>query len=130
MGVDRLDLYQIHWPHPLIHDGTIMRGMATLQRSGLIDEVGVSNYSLPRWRTAEEALGSLVLSNQVNYSLVVRSPERDLLPFAEAHDRVVIASSPLAQGASVGQVRPGQPTHRQRKGGQPAFCPRQPRPVQ
>jgi aryl-alcohol dehydrogenase-like predicted oxidoreductase len=98
LGVDRLDLYQVHWPHPLIRDGTIMHGMAALQRAALIGEVGVSNYSLPRWRAAEEALGSRVLSNQVNYSLVVRSPERDLLPFAEAHDRVVMAYSPLAQG--------------------------------
>jgi aryl-alcohol dehydrogenase-like predicted oxidoreductase len=111
LGVDRLDLYQVHWPHPLIRDGTIMHGMAALQRAGLIGEVGVSNYSLPRWRAAEEALGSRVLSNQVNYSLIVRSPERDLLPFAQAHDRVVIAYSPLAQGFLSGRYdRDSRPT--------------------
>jgi aryl-alcohol dehydrogenase-like predicted oxidoreductase len=80
-----------------------MRGMRVLQRIGLIDEVGVSNYPLARWRTAEEALGSRVLSNQVGYSLVARSVERDLLPFAESHNRVVIASSPLAHGLLAGQ---------------------------
>ena len=111
LGVDRLDLYQVHWPHPLIRDGTIMHGMAALQRAGLIGEVGVSNYSLPRWRAAEEALGSRVLSNQVNYSLIVRSPERDLLPFAETHDRLVIAYSPLAQGLLSGRYdRDSRPT--------------------
>jgi aryl-alcohol dehydrogenase-like predicted oxidoreductase len=98
LGVGGLDLYQVHWPNPMVRDGTIMRGMAALQRAGLIGEVGVSNYSLPRWRAAERALGSQLLSNQVSYSLIVRSPERDLLPFAEAHDRVLIAYSPLAQG--------------------------------
>src|SRR6516225_4600521 len=30
LGVGHLDLYQVHWPHPLIHDGTIMRGMSAL----------------------------------------------------------------------------------------------------
>jgi aryl-alcohol dehydrogenase-like predicted oxidoreductase len=103
LGVSRLDLYQVHWPNPLVRDGTIMRGMAALQWAGLIGEVGVSNYSLPRWRAAEEKLGSRVLSNQVSYSLVARSPERDLLPFAEANDRVVIAYSPLAQGLLSGR---------------------------
>jgi len=111
LGVGHLDLYQVHWPHPLIHDGTIMRGMGALQRAGLIGEVGVSSYSLSRWRTAEEALGSRVLSNEVSYSLVARSPERDLLPFAEAHDRVVIAYSPLAQGLLSGRYdRDSRPT--------------------
>ena len=111
LGVHRLDLYQVHQANPLIRDGTIMHGMAALQRAGLIGEVGVSNYSLPRWRAAEEALGSRVLSNQVNYSLIVRSPERDLLPFAQAHDRVVIAYSPLAQGLLSGRYdRDSRPT--------------------
>jgi aryl-alcohol dehydrogenase-like predicted oxidoreductase len=110
LGVRSLDLYQAHWPNPLVRDGTIMRGMSALQREGLVDEVGVSNYSLQRWRAAEEALGSRVLSNQVCYSLVDRSPERDLLPFAELHDRVVIAYSPLAHGLLSGRYdRDNQP---------------------
>ena len=105
LGAQRLDMYQVHQPNPLIHDGTIMRGMRVLQRIGLIDEVGVSNYPLARWHAAEDALGSRVLSNQVGYSLVARSPERDLLPYAESHDRVVIASSPLAHGLLAGRYR-------------------------
>src|SRR5256885_13280476 len=93
LGAHRLDLYQVHQANPLIRDGTIMRGMDALQRVGLVDQVGVSNYSLRRWRAAEHALGSRVVSNQVSYSLVDRSSERDLLPFAESHDRMVIAYS-------------------------------------
>lgn len=115
LGVGRLDLYQVHWPNPMVHDGTIMRGMSSLQRAGLIDEVGVSNYSLSRWRAAEKALGGRVLSNQVNYSLVARAPERDLLPFAEAHDRALIAYSPLAHGLLSGKYdRHSRPTDRVR----------------
>jgi aryl-alcohol dehydrogenase-like predicted oxidoreductase len=98
LGTRRLDLYQVHQPNPVIRDGTIMRGMRALQRVGLVGEVGVSNYSLDRWRAAEQALGSRVLSNQVRYNLVDRSPEQYLLPFAESTGHIVIAYSPLAQG--------------------------------
>src|SRR5580693_10286373 len=103
LGVRRLDLYQVHQPNPVIRDGTIMRGMRALQRVGLVGEVGVSNYSLDRWRAAERALGQRVLSNQVQYSLVARSPEQDLLPFAASTDHLVIAYSPLAQGLLSGR---------------------------
>jgi aryl-alcohol dehydrogenase-like predicted oxidoreductase len=103
LGARMLDLYQVHQPNPAVRDGTIMRGMRALQRTGLVGEVGVSNYSLSRWLAAEDALGSRVLSNQVKYSLAVRKPERDLVPYARAHDRLIIAYSPLAQGLLSGR---------------------------
>jgi aryl-alcohol dehydrogenase-like predicted oxidoreductase len=123
LGVRRLDLYQVHQPNPVIRDRTIMRGMRALQRVGLVGEVGVSNYSLDRWRAAEKALGSRVLSNQVSYSLVARSPGRDLVPFAESHGRVVIAYSPLAQGLLSGRYhRANLPANRVRAAN-PLFLP-------
>ena len=123
LGVTRLDLYQVHQPNPLFRDGTIMRGMRALQRVGLVGEVGVSNYSLERWRAAEAALGSRVLSNQVRYSLVDRSPERDLIPFAESNDHIVIAYSPLGQGLLSGQYhRDSRPANRVRAAN-PLFLP-------
>jgi aryl-alcohol dehydrogenase-like predicted oxidoreductase len=123
LGVRRLDLYQVHQPNPVVRDGTIMRGMRALQRVGLVGEVGVSNYSLGRWRAAETALGSRVLSNQVRYSLVARSPERDLLPFAETAGHVLIAYSPLAQGLLSGRYhRDHRPANRVRMAN-PLFLP-------
>jgi aryl-alcohol dehydrogenase-like predicted oxidoreductase len=123
LGVRRLDLYQVHQPNPLVRDGTIMRGMLALQRVGLVGEVGVSNYSLERWRAAEAALGSRVLTNQVRYSLASRSPERDLLPFAESHGRIVMAYSPLAQGLLSGRYdRASLPGNRVRTNN-PLFLP-------
>jgi aryl-alcohol dehydrogenase-like predicted oxidoreductase len=98
LGTDRLDLYQVHWPNPLVPQRSTMAGMRTLQAGGLIGQVGVSNYSLGRWRAAEAALGGPVVSNQVRYSLLTRRPERRLLPYAAAAGRLVIAYSPLAQG--------------------------------
>jgi aryl-alcohol dehydrogenase-like predicted oxidoreductase len=123
LGARRIDLYQVHQPNPLVKDRTIMRGMRALQRVGLVGEVGVSNYPLARWRAAEEALGSRVLSNQVRYSLVAREPERDLLPFAESTGHVVIAYSPLAQGLLSGRYdRTSRPANRVRAGN-PLFLP-------
>ncbi len=123
LGARRLDLYQVHQPNPVIRDGTIMRGMRALQRVGLVREVGVSNYSLPRWRQAEDALGSRVLSNQVRYNLVARAPEQDLLPFAQEHGRIVIAYSPLEQGLLSGSYhRDHRPVNRVRAAN-PAFLP-------
>jgi aryl-alcohol dehydrogenase-like predicted oxidoreductase len=98
LGTDRLDLYQVHWPNPLVPQRSTMAGMRTLQAGGLVRQVGVSNYSLGRWRAAEAALGAPVVSNQVRYSLLTRRPERALLAHAAAAGRLVIAYSPLAQG--------------------------------
>jgi len=123
LGTRRIDLYQVHQPNPVVRDGTIMRGMRALQRVGLVSEVGVSNYSLDRWRAAEHALGSRVLSNQVRYSLVDRSPEQYLLPFAESTGHIVIAYSPLAQGLLSGKYdRDHRPANRIRASS-PLFLP-------
>lgn len=109
LGTSRLDLYQVHFPNPLGSDRAIMKRMRSLQRSGLIGEVGVSNYSLARWRAAERSLGGRILSNQVPYSLVDRAPEAELLPFALENGRVIIAFSPLAQGLLSGRYHGGNP---------------------
>jgi len=123
LGTRRIGLYQVHWPNPVVSDTTIMRGMSTLQRVGLVGEVGVSNYPLSRWQAAERALGGRVLSNQVRYSLVDRAPEKDLLPFAAGAGRVIIAYSPLAQGLLSGRYdRANRPTNRVRAGN-PLFLP-------
>jgi aryl-alcohol dehydrogenase-like predicted oxidoreductase len=123
LGTRLLDLYQVHWPNPVVSDGTIMRGMSALQRVGLVGEVGVSNYPLARWKAAEEALGTRVLSNQVRYSLADRAPEKDLLPFAAEAGRVVIAYSPLAQGLLSGRYdRSNRPANRVRASN-PLFLP-------
>ncbi|TMM17472.1 MAG: aldo/keto reductase [Actinobacteria bacterium] len=111
LNVDHLDLYQLHWPNPVVPIGPTMAGMRQLRRSGLVRNVGVSNFSLGAWRQAESALGAPVLSNQVQYSLVARAPERDLLGWARENDRLVIAYSPLGQGFLSGRYsaehRPG-----------------------
>jgi aryl-alcohol dehydrogenase-like predicted oxidoreductase len=103
LAVSEIDLYQVHWPNPVVPLAWTMRGMAKLLRDGLVRHVGVSNFSLSQWQQAEGSLGAAVLSNQVQYSLAVRSPDRDLVPWAQANDRLIIAYSPLAQGLLSGR---------------------------
>jgi aryl-alcohol dehydrogenase-like predicted oxidoreductase len=112
LATDRIDLYQVHFPNPLVPQSSTMAGMRALQAGGLIRHVGVSNYNLGRWRDAEAALGGPVVSNQVSYSLLRRAPERQLLPYAASAGRLVIAYSPLAQG-----VLSGNYSHRDPPGG-------------
>jgi aryl-alcohol dehydrogenase-like predicted oxidoreductase len=98
LGVDRIDLYQVHWPNPVIPPGPLFAALGQLQRDGLVTHIGVSNYALDEWQSAERMLGGPILSNQVEYSLAQRSPEQELLGWATSHDRIIVAYSPLAQG--------------------------------
>jgi len=111
LQLDRIPLYQVHQPNPVIPDSVIMPGMRSLLEAGDIGAAGVSNYSLARWRKADAALGRAVISNQVHFSLAHPQPLEDLVPFAERENRIVIAYSPLAQGLLGGKYnlanRPG-----------------------
>lgn len=106
LQMERIDLYQVHWPNPLLPISWTMAGMRDLLDAGRIGAVGVSNFSLGQWRRAEAALGTVVPSNQVRYNLLQRAPERDLLPFAREEGRVIVAYSPLAQGLLSGRYGP------------------------
>ncbi len=106
LRVEWIDLYQVHWPNPVVPLSATMPPLGRLQREGLIRHVGVSNFSLGQWQRAEELLAGPVLSNQVRYNLLQRRIERDVLPWAEEHGRVVIAYSPLQQGLLSGRYDP------------------------
>lgn len=103
LGVEAIDLYQVHWPNPVVPIRQTMAAMSRLLQRGVVRHVGVSNFSLAQWREAESALGAPVLSNQVKYSLIDRGPEQELLPWAQSNDRLVIAYSPLSQGLLSGR---------------------------
>jgi aryl-alcohol dehydrogenase-like predicted oxidoreductase len=114
IGIETIDLYQVHFPNPVMPTAKTMEGMRRLTDAGLVRHVGVSNYSAGQWRSAEEALGEPVLSNQVRYNLAQRKAEEAVLPHAQAADRLVIAYSPLGQGLLGGRYdadhRPTSPT--------------------
>jgi aryl-alcohol dehydrogenase-like predicted oxidoreductase len=109
LRTDHIDLYQLHWPSALFPPRSTMPRMKRLVDSGLIGHIGVSNHSLAQWQEAEQAAGVRVLSNQVQFSLVNRAPERELLPWAQKEGRVVMAYSPLAQGLLSGRYQQAPP---------------------
>jgi aryl-alcohol dehydrogenase-like predicted oxidoreductase len=111
LGLQKIPLYQVHQPNPVVPDTVTMTGMRQLLDEDRIGAAGVSNYSLDRWLAADRALGRPVVSNQVQFSLATARPLDDLVPFAEREGRLVIAYSPLAQGLLGGRYgadnRPG-----------------------
>lgn len=111
LGVEHIDLYQQHWPSAMFPPRATMPRMGKLVETGLVRHVGVSNHSLDQWQDCDRALGRPVLSNQVMFSLVERGPERELLPWAQAHDRIVIAYSPLGQGVLSGRYTEAAPSN-------------------
>ncbi|HYM67926.1 MAG TPA: aldo/keto reductase [Patescibacteria group bacterium] len=109
LGVDRIDLYQQHWQSPLFPAGATMSRLRRLLDRGEVSHVGVSNHDLEAWKRCDDALGAPVISNQVSFSLLQRSPERELVPWAQRNGRVVIAYSPLAQGILSGRYQAARP---------------------
>lgn len=96
LGVERLDVYLLHWwsdEHPIEET---MRAMGELVDRGLTKHVGVSNLDVPELEAAKSALGRHRLAcNQVLYSLTQRGVESDVLPWCKRHDVAVVAYSPF-----------------------------------
>lgn len=110
LGLERVDLYQVHWPYPPRHVETWAAALADAVESGLARAVGVSNYSVDRMRRAHDVLarrGIPLASNQVDYSLLQRDPEHTgLLEACRELGVTLIAYSPLAQGVLTGKYDP------------------------
>jgi diketogulonate reductase-like aldo/keto reductase len=99
LNTDYLDLYQLHWPNYNIPIGETMSAMERLVETGKVRFIGVSNFTVAEMRCAQAQLSKArIVSNQVRYSLVDRSPEQELLPYCEANHISLLAFSPLATG--------------------------------
>ena len=108
---ETVDLYQIHFPFTVLRIPSLMNRLADAVEAGLIRSAGVSNYSAAQMRAAHAALarrGVPLVSNQVNYSLLNRAPERNgLLDACRELDVTLIAYFPLASGMLTGKYRAG-----------------------
>ncbi len=121
LGLEQVDLYQIHWPWgAMIGIERLMNAMADQVERGKVRAVGVSNYSASQMRRAHAALakrGIPLASNQVHYSLLHRNPEQNgVLAACGELDVRLIAYSPLEKGALTGKYQQGAPVSGNRKG--------------
>jgi aryl-alcohol dehydrogenase-like predicted oxidoreductase len=102
LGVDAIDLYQIHWPIP---DEDVEEGwsaLAELKEQGLVRHIGVSNFTVEQLRRIQQI--APVETLQPPYSLVAREVEEELLPFAARHGIGVIIYSPMGSGLLTGAM--------------------------
>jgi aryl-alcohol dehydrogenase-like predicted oxidoreductase len=100
LGVDAIDLYQIHWPNP---DADLEEGwaaLAELKDQGLVRHIGVSNFNVDQLRRAQQI--APVETLQPEYSLIEREVEPEILPFAEERGVGVIVYSPMGSGMLTG----------------------------
>lgn len=107
LGLDHVDLYQMHWPFPPVSIPTWMDAMADAVADGLVRAIGVSNYSPSQTQRAYDALAKRQISlasNQVKYSLLDRHPERSgLVDLCKKLGITLIAYSPLEKGILTGK---------------------------
>ena len=102
LGVETIDLYQIHWPMP---EGEIEEGWETLarfQKQGKLRWIGVSNFNVGQLKRAQQI--APITSLQPPYSMLRRAIEEEILPFTQANHIGVINYSPMVSGLLTGKM--------------------------
>ncbi|MEU9603406.1 aldo/keto reductase [Streptomyces sp. NPDC048057] len=112
LGVDHVDLYQVHRWDPSTSDEETLSVLTDLQRAGKIRSFGSSTFPAYRivqaqWAAREHRLSRYV-TEQPSYSILQRGVEAHVLPVAEEYGLGVLAWSPLASGWLSGAVREGR----------------------
>ena len=118
LRVDRIDLYQVHWPYSFIPHRRLLSRLARAVHDDRLAYVGVSNFTEAQLRRAYAVLadaGVPLVSSQVSYSLLRRAPEvNGVLEACHELGVTLIAYSPLAQGLLSGKYGPGRRQPRSR----------------
>ncbi len=105
LGVETIDLVQIHRPDLTTPIPDTMGALLELRREGKLREIGVSDFSVRMMEEAQRALGDVALaSDQPKYNLLDRAIEREILPWAREREVGVLVYSPLEQGLLTGKV--------------------------
>jgi aryl-alcohol dehydrogenase-like predicted oxidoreductase len=113
LGVDSIDLYQIHGPISLRSHSALADALAAAHAEGLIKAVGVSNYSVKETRSMDAALrarGLRLATNQIEFSLLRTRPEKvGLLQCCRELGVIPLAYSPIGQGRLTGKYSSANP---------------------
>jgi len=98
LGIEQIDVYQIHWPNPLVSISETLSAMAELQNKGLIRQIGVCNFSLNQLESAIEIarlLGTRIFSVQIKFNLIDQFAYHKLKEVCNKNDIKIIAYSPF-----------------------------------
>ncbi len=102
LRTDRIDLYQVHWPDPLVPIEETAAELEKLRQEGKILAIGVSNYSTEQMDAFRKA--APLASVQPPYNLFERAIEADVLPYARNNDLVVLGYGALCRGLLSGRM--------------------------
>lgn len=105
LNTDYIDLLQIHWPDNTTPISETMEALDVLIQQGKIRAAGVSNYNISQVEEAKNTLS--IASIQVGYSMLNRSIESNLVPYALENDLGIIAYSPMERGLLTGKYFEG-----------------------
>jgi len=106
LGTEYVDLYQVHWPS--VYDQVplreTMRALEKLHKEGKVRAIGVCNFAVRDLEEARSALSSTdIVSDQVQYCMIHREIEKEVLPYCQKEKITVIAWAPLGEGALTGK---------------------------
>jgi aryl-alcohol dehydrogenase-like predicted oxidoreductase len=101
LGTDYIDLLQLHWPDSTTPISETMDALELLIQQGKIRTAGVSNYSVEQMQEADKTLK--LASNQVSYSMLNHSIEKDLVPYSLENNTGIIVYSPMERGLLTGK---------------------------
>jgi aryl-alcohol dehydrogenase-like predicted oxidoreductase len=102
LGVDTIDLYQVHWPKPDEEIEEAWGVMADLQKQGKVRWIGVSNFSVEQMERVSKI--APITSNQPPYSMLNRAVEAAILPFCQKNNIGVINYAPMHSGLLTGAM--------------------------
>jgi aryl-alcohol dehydrogenase-like predicted oxidoreductase len=103
LRTDYIDIYQVHWPDPLVPVEETAEAMRALYEQGMIRAIGVSNLSVAEIERFRRVAPLHVV--QLPYNLFERAVEAQLLPYCYENDIVTFGSSPLCRGLLSGRMR-------------------------
>jgi aryl-alcohol dehydrogenase-like predicted oxidoreductase len=104
LRTDYIDIYQVHWPDPLVPMEETAGAMRELYEQGKIRAIGVSNFSLAQLRAFRQVAPLHVL--QSPYNMFERSIETQILPYCRANDIATLGYGALCRGLLSGRMRP------------------------
>src|SRR5438132_4137167 len=104
LQTDYIDIYQVHWPDPLVPIEETAAAMYELYKQGKIRAIGVSNYSLEQMNLFQQA--APLHTSQPPYNLFERGVERDVLPYCRTHGTSTLTYGSLCRGLLSGKMKP------------------------